>query len=173
MDRSAAAEARDLYRILQVVPEADAEVVQAAYRALARKLHPDQSGSEQAMKELNAAWDVLGNPHQRARYDRERGRANSNGGAPAETRPSAMSPPGDPPPGRPGGPVLNFGRYAGWTVGQIARVDREFLVWLHGVPAGTHLRDGIEAALRELDENQRRARNGGGVHREFHDLLVG
>jgi curved DNA-binding protein CbpA len=38
---------------------ADPEVLNAAYRALAKKLHPDRGGSSEAMKDLNRAYDVL------------------------------------------------------------------------------------------------------------------
>jgi curved DNA-binding protein CbpA len=34
-------ERRDPYRILNVTPGADPDVIRAAYRVLARKLHPD------------------------------------------------------------------------------------------------------------------------------------
>ncbi|TAM62455.1 MAG: hypothetical protein EPN50_06650, partial [Chloroflexota bacterium] len=42
--RLAAMASRDLYRILQVHPEADPDVIQAAYRRLARRRHPDAPG---------------------------------------------------------------------------------------------------------------------------------
>jgi curved DNA-binding protein CbpA len=53
-----------------------------------------------------------------------------------------------PPPGRPFGPVLRFGRYEGWSLGEIAQVDRPFLEWLKRVPAGRGLGDEIDAVLR-------------------------
>ena len=37
-------ERRDPYRILQVQPDADPDVMRAAYRVLARKVHPDAGG---------------------------------------------------------------------------------------------------------------------------------
>ena len=49
----------DPYRMLQVIPDAEPEVIQAAYRALARKHHPDVGGSEMQMAMLNAAWETL------------------------------------------------------------------------------------------------------------------
>jgi len=66
--------ARSLYEILQVDPQAEPEVLEAAYRRLARKYHPDVSGSAAAverMKELNAAYEVLRDPGRRAEYDRD------------------------------------------------------------------------------------------------------
>jgi hypothetical protein len=64
---------RSLYEILQVDPRAEPEVLEAAFRRLARKYHPDVSstnGSVERMKELNAAYQVLRDPAKRADYDR-------------------------------------------------------------------------------------------------------
>jgi curved DNA-binding protein CbpA len=52
-----------------------------------------------------------------------------------------------PPQGEPFGPLLSFGRYEGWTLGQVARVDRTFLEWLRNVPAGRGLKEEIDAVL--------------------------
>lgn len=63
-------EYRDYYRILQVHPTAEPEVVQAAYRRLARKYHPDTSHDRGAkMQELNEAYEVLSDQRQRQQYD--------------------------------------------------------------------------------------------------------
>jgi hypothetical protein len=65
--------ARSLYEILQVDPRAEPEVLEAAFRRLARKYHPDvslTSDSAARMKELNAAYAVLRDPARRADYDR-------------------------------------------------------------------------------------------------------
>jgi hypothetical protein len=67
----------DYYRLLQVDPSADQEVVEAAYRRLARKYHPDLNPGDQAgavMRQLNEAYAVLKDPARRAAYDRERSR---------------------------------------------------------------------------------------------------
>ncbi len=66
---------RDLYQILQVDPAAEPEVVQAAFKRLALKYHPDTNPSPDAhrrMQELNEAYAIIGDPYQRAAYDRER-----------------------------------------------------------------------------------------------------
>jgi curved DNA-binding protein CbpA len=55
-----------------------------------------------------------------------------------------------PPPGRPEGAVLTFSRYAGWSLGEIARHDPEFLEWLERTPSGRGYRDEIDALLRRL-----------------------
>lgn len=65
----------DPYKTLQVDPEADAEVVEAAYRRLARKYHPDVNTSPEAaerMKAINAAYQLLHDPVRRGEYDRQR-----------------------------------------------------------------------------------------------------
>lgn len=64
---------RSLYEILQVDPRAEPEVLEAAFRRLARKYHPDVShttDSVERMKELNAAYQILRDPGRRADYDR-------------------------------------------------------------------------------------------------------
>jgi curved DNA-binding protein CbpA len=147
-------EGPDPYRVLQVDPAADPDVIQAAYRVLARKRHPDLVGDEQGMKALNAAWEILGNTERRARYDRERGEAaakvaTQRTGTDPSPKPYVRDHAG-PPPGNPSGSVVGFGRYEGWSIGEIARVDREFLEWLRTVPAGRGLKVEIEAVLREL-----------------------
>jgi curved DNA-binding protein CbpA len=65
----------DLYKDLEVSPEASAEEVRASYRRLARKFHPDVNpdpGAGERMKRINAAYDVLGDAVLRRRYDLER-----------------------------------------------------------------------------------------------------
>ena len=65
----------DYYAILQVDPHAEPEVIQAAYRRLAAKHHPDVNPSPEAMvrmKLLNAAYEVLTDPVKRQIYDMSR-----------------------------------------------------------------------------------------------------
>lgn len=156
-----------LYRVLQVDPAASPLVIQAAYRVLARIFHPDVDGDDAQMKRLNHAWSVLGDPRLRAEYDRQlAGRhpgAHASPGASAATSAGAYASTSGsttartdtrsqdhagPPVGAPFGPLLTFGRYEGWTLGQVARVDRPFLEWLRNVPAGRGLKDEIDAVLR-------------------------
>jgi curved DNA-binding protein CbpA len=235
----------DPYKILQVDSEAEDEVIQAAYRRLARKYHPDLAKDPDAadrMARINAAWEVIGDPAGRAAYDERRiwglasgdgsapggagesgqsgssdpanagrpgGAGGSAGGAPTgratapETpgtgarpadgrgagsgsagssggpaRPEAAPPPetvsrdwtsgrssqgggytdsmrtkegegaAGPPPGRPSGSVLNFGRYSGWSLGEVARHDLEYLEWLDRAPIGRNYRQELDAILR-------------------------
>lgn len=194
----------DPYKVLQVDPEAEDEVIEAAYRRLARKYHPDVSPSRESLErmvQLNQAWELLKNPARRASVDRARTRtqgsaarvsvadaqARTAGYTPATAhRPGPAGPearrspeqharprdtigtdsafPGvnDPmtgtsraqgaaahtPPGNPSGSVLNFGRYAGWSLGEIGRYDLEYLEWLDRMPIGRGYQPEIDAILR-------------------------
>lgn len=66
---------QDHYEVLQVAPDASQDVIEAAYRRLSRKYHPDVSADPQAaimMRALNEAHQVLTNPIARAEFDRLR-----------------------------------------------------------------------------------------------------
>jgi len=200
--------APDPYKTLQVDPEAEDEVIVAAYRRLARKYHPDVSpGAEAAarMIAINAAWEQIGDPAKRAAFDRERavraamarsthastsrpsaappasgtppagsarpatsgagtpppkpppesvspawtsGRSSVGGGYDPSMRTPDASGAAGPPPGNPSGSRLTFGRYAGWSLGEIARADLEYLEWLDRMPIGRPYRDEIDQLLR-------------------------
>jgi hypothetical protein len=43
--------------------------------------------------------------------------------------------------------VLQFGIYAGWSVGEVARVDRGYLVWLRDRPESRPFAEEIERLL--------------------------
>jgi hypothetical protein len=53
-----------------------------------------------------------------------------------------------PPPGNPSGSLLTFGRYAGWSLGEIARIDLEYLEWLDRMPIGRTYQAEIDGLLR-------------------------
>jgi hypothetical protein len=53
-----------------------------------------------------------------------------------------------PPPGSPSGSVLNFGRYRGWSLGEVARVDIVYLEWLDRTPIGRMYQHEIDVLLR-------------------------
>ena len=168
-------EQRDAYKVLQVDPEADFEVIQAAYRRLAQKYHPDLAangpdpdGAAIRMVEINAAWEHLRDPARRESYNRERGRPSA--APPPTQQPSPMPPPAQetppfrtaseattegaaaagPPPGRPSGSVMSFGRYSGWSLGEIGRVDPSYLEWLDRMPIGRQYGAEVDALLRKL-----------------------
>ena len=63
---------RDYYESLGVSRDASPEEIRRAYRALARKHHPDvnkEGGAEDRFKEISEAYEVLRDPDKRARYD--------------------------------------------------------------------------------------------------------
>lgn len=65
-------EFRDYYKTLGVERTADEAAIRAAFRKLARKFHPDVNkgkGAEDRFKEINEAYQVLGDAEKRARYD--------------------------------------------------------------------------------------------------------
>ena len=186
----------DPYKILQVDPEAEDEVIQAAYRRLARKYHPDLAETPDAaarMASINAAWELVGDPVARKAYDRTRVTGSGPAATPPRTepfrtapaaspspaQPNPASPPPEvvsrdwtsgrstqgggfdesmraaegfgaagPPPGQPSGTVLNFGRYAGWSLGEVARTDIEYIEWLDRAPIGRNYRPELDGILR-------------------------
>ena len=72
-------ESSDLYKILQVDPEASPEVIQAAHRLLSEIHHPDRNPAADAgarLAEINRAYEVLSDPQRRATYDHHNLRAS-------------------------------------------------------------------------------------------------
>lgn len=63
----------DLYKVLGVQKSSTQDEIKKAYRSLAFKYHPDRNqGSKEAeekLKEINAAYSVLGDPDKRRQYD--------------------------------------------------------------------------------------------------------
>jgi molecular chaperone DnaJ len=168
---------RTLYEILMLHPSAITDVINAAYRALAKQYHPDHAGPEGAekMAQLNEAYAVLSNAEKRARYDeilaKAEGRAvahrrESMPGAtnlkyeagswsvrsPDEPSPTAApyGEAGPPPvhvPAR--GSVLSFGRYRGWAISQVAAYDRNYLEWLSRTMAGRTYTAELQQVLKQ------------------------
>jgi molecular chaperone DnaJ len=62
--------AEDLYNTLGVSRTASQEDIKKAYRKLAHQYHPDKKGgNEEKFKQVNAAYQVLGDTQKRAQYD--------------------------------------------------------------------------------------------------------
>lgn len=149
---------RNLYKVLQVDPAAEPDVIAAAHRALAAKLHPERDISgvaEYRMRELNEALAVLRDPERRRAYD-ERLRNDSqvpvgpgshavgtltgrvqghDAQGPAEMR-------------------IDFGRYAGWTLGELVRADPDYLRWLSRHSSGVRYRGAILRLLAAYEANR-------------------
>ncbi len=171
--------ASDAYSVLGVEPSVDDDAIQAAYRRLARRYHPDIAGESatKRMMKINAAFDRVRDPVRRSEYDIELDEIDPIRAAKARRRPhhhdpssptqaeaarktaTAYQPADRPvqrdgtgaagrPPGRPSGSVLQFGRHVGWSIGEIARVDPGYLVWLEGRPEGKPYLAEIDAILR-------------------------
>jgi molecular chaperone DnaJ len=62
----------DHYKTLGVDKQASADDIKRAFRKLAMQHHPDRGGNEAQFKEIQAAYDVLGDPQRRAEYDNPR-----------------------------------------------------------------------------------------------------
>ncbi len=91
---------RTHYDTLKVSRDAPIEVIQAAYRSLARKYHPDHDRSrtaenEAAMKAINAAYEVLSDPARRAAYDRDLAQNPAHRNSSTSRRPPADRPADD------------------------------------------------------------------------------
>ncbi len=140
------------YRTLMVAEIADEEIISTVYRKLAQRFHPDVDPSPEAarrMAEINEAYSTLRDAEKRGKYDawlasrRDRRKSDrlivqqgdvafGEAGAPL---------------GPPQGSVIEFGRYQGWTLGQIKRRDPGFLEWLLHAPAGRQYRAEIAQML--------------------------
>jgi curved DNA-binding protein len=66
-------EFKDYYKVLGVPRNASEEDIKKAFRRLARQYHPDvakdKKGAEEKFKEINEAYEVLGDPENRNKYD--------------------------------------------------------------------------------------------------------
>jgi curved DNA-binding protein CbpA len=144
----------DPYRVLQVDPAADVIVIRAAFRALARRYHPDGDAPDEVrMAAINRAYSLLRDPEARRRHDGLRahpgvpvgpGREGASTAAPRPDRSDTQTP-------------LDFGRYVGWRICDLARHDPDYLRWLSRHSSGIRFREAIARALPREPDLQRRA----------------
>jgi curved DNA-binding protein CbpA len=161
---------RDPYEILQVHENAVPEVIEAAYRTLARLHHPDRTDdpdADSAMADLNWAYAVLREPSLRASYDSSHvaiavetpAPADGDGGQQDDGSPhptlservahaaeAAIERDAD----NPANTTLDFGRFAGMTLRQIARIEPGYLEWLRRHSSGLRYRHQIDKVLDSL-----------------------
>src|SRR2546430_17162825 len=81
---------RDYYKILGVGRDADKKAIEAAYRRLARRYHPDVApGQDTANRfiEIQEAYEVLSNPTRRRLYDRATRGSRQRAAASTKRRP--------------------------------------------------------------------------------------
>jgi curved DNA-binding protein CbpA len=144
-----------LYAVLGVSTDADPETIRNAFRRLARRYHPDTGGDAHYMSAINKAWAELGDPELRAAYDQRMGIER-------EDTATAEAPPPEPEAGSLAtrmatrmasgtGTVLDFGRYEGWTIDQLAKHDPDYLLWLERTSIGRPLQAEIQAVLADRD----------------------
>jgi DnaJ-class molecular chaperone len=135
----------DPYRVLQVAPHAEQEVIQAAYRALALKYHPDRDKTgyaQRRMLQINAAYALVRDEASRAGWDRSQR---------VERQASTTMPVASPPPrSESAGTRVSFGRYAGWTLRDLARQDPGYLRWLSRHSSGIAYRTEIYQILGRM-----------------------
>jgi hypothetical protein len=125
----------EAHQILQVQANAEQEVIQAAYRALAKKYHPDRDASADAarrMRQINDAYQQL----------RVTPRKPSSAPQGMHVAP--------PPRSVAAGTRLSFGRYTGWTLRDLARQDPDYLRWLSRTASGIGYRTEIYQILGRM-----------------------
>jgi curved DNA-binding protein CbpA len=150
----------DAYKLLQVDPQADDIVVEAAFRALARRYHPDNHGGDsQRMADINRAYDLLRTPVRRRRYDRERHLPVGPGASSVEPPPTNGAAPNAPVYAavngqrqQPSQRAIDFGRYRGWSLKDLAKHDPDYLRWLARSSGGVRYRNEIQQLLPEESE---------------------
>ncbi len=153
----------DAYATLRVTPNAEDFILEAAYRAMSRQFHPDGPKPDAArMAEINRAYDLVRTPERRKRYDRlhhlrpVRPRRDGRPSAPRRAwpprrwavafrhRPTAPAGPGA---GTGALMTIDFGRYQGWTLKDLAKHDPDYLRFLSRHSSGVRYRNQISQLL--------------------------
>jgi hypothetical protein len=152
----------NLYKLLQVDAQAYPEVIDAAFDALVRRLEqgPRRAGGASdryTLEELTRARNILVDPVQRRAYDRQLAAdsmvAVGPGMQPAR-RAASLSErvaqrarvevaAGD--------EVIDFGRFSGWRLADVMRLDPDYLRWLSRHSSGVRFRHAILELLADHD----------------------
>jgi curved DNA-binding protein CbpA len=172
---------KSYYRLLQVDPSADPDVIAAAHRILAARLHPETDFTgiqEYRLKELDRALAVLSDPEKRRAYDEKLAAEEASGAEVAVSRLSERVPmgPGAGNASRQGYTLaerlqandmgqlgqmrLDFGRYNGVTLGELVRSDPDYLRWLARHSSGVRYRRAILRLLADHEEQRQPLRVG-------------
>jgi DnaJ-class molecular chaperone len=149
------------YKLLQVDPEADPDVITAAYKALASQLHPDRDFTgidEFRVAELKRAYALLMDPARRSAYDRAAqvafpvGPADRDGAGGTSMLSRRMA--SKHVDSADALLTIDFGRYAGRTLGELLRADPEYLQWLSRHSSGIRYRGAIMRLLAEAEADR-------------------
>ena len=151
---------------MQLHPSAVPELVESAYRTLARLHHPDHHGDEpgaaSTMADLNWAYATLREPSLRAAYDRTRVAIPVEADDGDDSQPAVgstslsqrVAQAAEAAAERDGGSaantILDFGRFAGMTLREIAKVEPGYLEWLRRHSSGLRYRHQIDQVLTAL-----------------------
>jgi curved DNA-binding protein CbpA len=158
------------YQVLQLDPGVDADMLATVYRRLIQRHQQTLGGSvstTDSIQRIEQAYAVLRDPFRRARYDAE---LTENGAddvvtvAPTARAVVPVTPQHAPVAVAPRSPVsgsgkapnktpvtvsvLDFGRYAGWSLRQLAAHDPDYLEWLLRAPGGRQYHAEIMAILQ-------------------------
>jgi hypothetical protein len=81
------------YEVLGVAASASQDDLRRAYRRLARETHPDLGGTPERFRQVQLAWERIGTPEDRARYDSSAGSTSTGSPSPSGSASSAWAPP--------------------------------------------------------------------------------
>jgi curved DNA-binding protein CbpA len=153
----------DAYRVLNIRPDAHQAVIRAAFHALSGLYHPDVDSSPEAdarMAEINRAYEQVRTPDGRAALDRLEAMSASTPpvpAAPPDAPVSTREAVGAQSPlarrarsaraGAEESATIDFGRYNGWTLAELAKHDPDYLRWLLRHTSGLRYRREIGERL--------------------------
>ena len=154
-----------LYQLMMVDPGVDDDVLTVVYRRLVQRAnlaYEDDGQRRERLSAIEQAYAVLHDPDRRRRYDLRVAGIPAQDAQPVPAAPATVvpvEPSREAVPVKPTAPsvtvvsssgaarVLDFGRYAGWSLRQIALDDPDYLEWLRRSPGGRHLHSDISVVL--------------------------